>query len=44
VAPKAVVRDPLTAKVSEVQSTDDGGNSVVTPHWQVFGHDDPNFH
>jgi hypothetical protein len=32
------------AKVSEVQSTDATGNSVVTPVWQTFGHDDPRYH
>jgi hypothetical protein len=29
------------AKMSEIQSTDAGGNPIVTPIWQVFGHDDP---
>jgi hypothetical protein len=29
------------AKMSEVQSTDAGGNAIVTPTWQVFGHGDP---
>jgi hypothetical protein len=31
------------AKMSETGS-DSGGTQYVTPIWQVFGHDDPNWH